>query len=282
MLEPRWIDQPMPEFENRELTYEKYWGLQRRPFENVPDPHFYVASMKHETARQRLLYGIHARTGAIMLTGEIGCGKTLLSRALILDLSPSRYDVALVANPSLPADDFLSEVLYQFGIEASPSKAQSLHRLNDRLLQNWHRRVDSLLVVDEAQAIPEDRIFEDLRLLINFQLNDRCLLTLVLLGQPELKERISRIPQLDQRVAIRYHLQPCDADESRRYVQVRMKAAGGQREIFTKEATALIYERTGGVCRLINSLCDLCLLLGSLDKASEIDVRVVEHACCVS
>lgn len=273
---------PMKEFEEKDLTYEDYWGLQRRPFENVPDPHFYVASRKHEAGRQRLLYGIHARKGAVMLTGEIGCGKTLLSRALILNLSHTRFDVALVANPSLPAVEFLGEILYQFGIEATNSKTELLHRLNDRLLDNHRRGLDTVLVVDEAQAILDDTIFEDLRLLINFQLNNRFLLTLVLLGQPELKARIGRIPQLDQRVAIRYHLQAFDAEETRQYISARMVAAGSSRDIFTKDGTALIYERTGGICRLINSLCDLCLLLGSLDQACEIDTRVVEHACCVS
>lgn len=262
-----------------ELSYEQYWGLRGRPFENVPDPRFYVPSANHETARQRILYGIQARKGALMLTGEIGCGKTLLSRALILNLPPSKYDVALVANPALPAADFLVEVLYQLGVEESGSKVHLLHRLNDRLLANYQKGLDTVVVVDEAQAIEEDRIFEDLRLLINFQLNDRFLMTLVLLGQPELKLRIAEIPQLNQRVAIRYHLDPFTVDETQRYLSARLAAVGVHHQIFTKDAAVLIHERSGGVCRVINTLGDGCLLVGSLEGARVIDTRLVEHAC---
>ena len=96
------------------LSYEQHWGLQAQPFENVPDPRFYVPSLKHETARQRILYGIQARKGAVMLTGEIGSGKTLLSRALILNLPRSKYDIGLLANPSVPEKQFLGEILYQY------------------------------------------------------------------------------------------------------------------------------------------------------------------------
>jgi type II secretory pathway predicted ATPase ExeA len=191
-----------------EWAYEGYWGLAARPFDNVPDPRFYVPSAQHEAAKQRILYGIHRRKGIVMLTGEIGSGKTLMSRALILTLPDSRYDVALVANPSMPEEEFLGEILFQFGAASGGSKAEQLRRLNDRLLANHQSGLDTILVVDEAQAIRHDTVFEGLRLLSNFQLNDRVLLTLVLLGQPELRARITQIPQLAQRVAIQAH-HPC-------------------------------------------------------------------------
>lgn len=263
------IAEPIP------FTYEQHWGLRTQPFENVPDPSFYVPSVKHEEARQRILYGIQARKGAVMLTGEIGSGKTLLSRALILKLSRSKYDVALLANPSLPEKEFLGEILYQFGLPVGGSKAVQLRRLNEHLLSNARQGVDTVLVIDEAQTILDDRIFDEVRLLMNYQMNDRFLLTLVLLGQPELRERIARIPQLMQRIAVRYHLERFDVEETQAYVQSRLAAAGRTRRLFTMDAVEEIYRHTGGVCRLINALCDLCLSSGAQAKVDHIDSTLV-------
>lgn len=260
------------------LTYEQHWGLHTHPFENVPDPRFYVPSIKHETARQRMLYGIQARKGAVMLTGEIGSGKTLLSRALILNLSRSKYDVALLANPSLPEKQFLGEILYQFGLPVGGSKAVQLRRLNERMLSNAQQGLDTVLVIDEAQAVLEDRTFDEVRLLMNYQMNDRFLLTLVLLGQPELRERVARIPQLMQRIAMRYHLERFNVEETQIYIQGRLAAAGCSRMLFTPDAVDVIHQHTGGVCRLINALCDLCLLSGAQGKVDRIDRMLVLQA----
>lgn len=265
-----------------EVGYESYWGVEAHPFDNVPDPRFYVPSAKHETARGRLLYGIQARKGALLLTGEIGSGKTLLSRALILNLPKAKYDVALMANPSLPGNEFLSEILYQFGLPTGGSKAVQLRRLNERLLDNSRRGLDTVLVVDEAQAILEDRTFDDVRLLMNFQLNDRFLLTLVLLGQPELRDRVARIPQLLQRIAIRCHLERFDAKETRAYIESRLASAGCRRRVFTSDAIAAIHQRTDGVCRLINALCDSCLCIGHQEQLDRIDEATVAHAARMS
>lgn len=266
------IAEPVP------LAYEQHWGLQTHPFENVPDPRFYVPSVKHETARQRMLYGIQARKGAIMLTGEIGSGKTLLSRALILNLPSSKYDVALLANPALPEKQFLGEILYQFGLAVGGSKAVQLRRLNEHMLTNAQQGRDTVLVIDEAQAVLEDRIFDEVRLLMNYQMNDRFLLTLVLLGQPELRERVARIPQLMQRIAIRYHLERFTGEETQVYIQGRLAAAGCSRMLFTPDAVDAIHRHTGGVCRLINALCDLCLLSGAQGRADQIDRTLVLQA----
>jgi general secretion pathway protein A len=242
-----------------EYTYDRHWGLDLRPFENVPDPRFYVPSAKHETVKHRILYGVHTPKGIVMLTGEIGSGKTLMSRFLILNLPRSRYEVGLVTNPSMPGNEFLGEILFQLGLGATGTKAEQLRRLNDQLLANYHRGADTIVVVDEAQAIEHDHLFEELRLLSNFQLNDRFLMTLVLLGQPELRERVARIPQLAQRVAIQYHIERFNRTETKAYILGRLAAAGCTRHVFSSGAITLIYNQTGGVCRLINSLCDLCL-----------------------
>lgn len=260
------------------MAYEQFWGLQAPPFDNVPDPRFYFPSAKHETARHRLHHGIEARKGALLLTGAIGSGKTLLSRALVLTLHPSRYDMAVVTNPALPVVDFLAEIAYQFGLSPEGSKLELMHRLQDRCLQNHHQGLATVLIIDEAQSIEEDRIFEELRLLLNFQLNHQCLLTLLLMGQPELADQVRGIVQLNQRIALRCHLLPFDEEETRAYITARLQAAGTTRTLFSKDAQSEIYRRSGGVCRVINSLCDLCLLLGALDMVECVTPSLVEQA----
>ena len=260
------------------MSYENHWGLSQLPFENVPDPKFYYPDPMHEEALHRLLYGVQTRKGAVMLTGEIGCGKTLLSRELGLHLSGQQYDLAVIANPSFGVEDFLTEVLYQLGMEPTKTKVKLLHLLNKRLLENYKKGKQTVIVVDEAQVIPDDQVFEELRLLLNFQLNDRFLLTLVLMGQPELNARVMGIKQFAQRISIKYHLGAFSQEETFKYVAFRLKAARCEREIFTPDALALIFERSGGVPRNINRLCDLCLLIGFMDRAMQVDRAIVERA----
>ena len=235
---------------NSEADYTIYWGLRALPFDNVPDPRFYVPCSQHDAAHRWLSYGIQTRKGMLLLTGDIGCGKTLLSRRLIVGLSPAQYDVALVANPALSPSELLDEVLSQFGLGLVQSKAGRLQTLNERLELNAQRGISSVLVVDEAQAIECVKAFEELRLLTNFQLNDRFLLTVVLIGQPELRHRIAGIPQLNQRIAVRAHLGPFTAEETTSYITARMGAATQRTDVFTKEAMEVIYEQSKGIGRL--------------------------------
>ncbi len=260
------------------MSYESYWGLTELPFENVPDPKFYFPAPIHEEALQRLLYGIQTRKGAVMLTGEIGCGKTLLSRELGLHLSGQQYDMAMIANPSFGVEDFLTEVLYQLGIEPTKTKVKLLHLLNDRLHENYKKGKQTLIVVDEAQAIPDNQVFEELRLLLNFQLNDRFLLTLVLMGQPELNDRVMAMKQFAQRISIKYHLGTFSQVETAQYVVFRLKAAQCGREVFTKDALDTVFQWSGGIPRNINRLCDLCLLIGFMDRAQNVDEKIAQRA----
>jgi general secretion pathway protein A len=262
---------------NVEIDYARYWGLRAVPFDNVPDPRFYVPCSEHDAAHRWLSYGIQAGKGLLLLTGDIGCGKTLLSRRLIVGLSPAQYDVALVANPALSPSELLGEVLSQFGLGLVRSKAGRLQRLNERLELNAQRGIRSVLLVDEAQAIESVKGFEELRLLTNFQLNDRFLLTVVLIGQPELRRRVAGIPQLNQRIAVRAHLGPFTAEETTSYITVRMRAATDRTDVFTKEAASAIYEQSKGIGRLINALCDQCLFAGAIEHVLQIDDQLVQR-----
>ena len=260
------------------MHYEDYWGLKKAPFDNVPDPLFYFPSAKHEEGLHRLRYGVEARKGAIMLIGEIGCGKTLLSRTLIQRLAHERYDLALIAHPNFSAADLLKEILYQLGINQNGTKLDMVHALNERLLENFNNGKDTVVIIDEAQAINDPAIFEELRLLLNFQLNDRFLLTLILLGQPELQSKVEAFEQLAQRVVIRYHLMPFNADEVGDYIDFRMQAAGASRVVFAPEAIVAVYEASGGIPRKVNTIADLALLIGFMERCLKIGPEIVHKA----
>lgn len=260
------------------MYYKEYWNLNELPFENVPDPRFLYHSATHEEALMRLLYASKTQKGAAMLSGEVGSGKTTVARTFIQELSSEEYEVGIIENPSLEAEDFLKEIIYQLGIErAVASKLELLHILNDALLQNLNKKKRTVLVVDDAQAIKDVAIFEELRLLLNFQLNNQFLLTLILIGQSGLRDEAVKIPQLDSRISIRYHLKALDLKETAQYILHRLKIAGMRRNMFTKEAVEKIYEYSGGIPRKINNICDLSLLVGFSKKIELIDSEIIRQ-----
>jgi type II secretory pathway predicted ATPase ExeA len=256
--------------------YEAYWELSEPPFDNSPNPKFFYLSPEHEEALVRLVYTVRHRKGCGMLTGEYGCGKTTLSRALIQRLEAERYEIGLLTNPSWNAVDFLREVLYQLGVETQDkSKSELLHQLNDIFFRNFQAGRDTVIIVDEAQLIEDDAVFEELRLLMNFQTDDRFLVTLLLVGSPELREHVRRLKHLDQRITIRYHLNTLDDTHTAAYVAHRLKMAGRAAPIFTDEAIKLIFDFTRGTPREINNLCDVALLVGYTKRVREIGDKIV-------
>ena len=256
--------------------YEEYWKLSEAPFDNSPNPKFLYLSPEHEEALLRLVYAVRHRKGCAMLTGDYGCGKTTLSRALIQRLDADRYEIGLLTNPSWNAIDFLREVLYQLGIEPPErSKPELLHRLNEIFFRNYQSGRDTVIIVDEAQLIDDDAVFEELRLLLNFQADDRFLVTLVLVGSPELVGKIRRLRHLDQRISLRYHLNTLDGAHTASYIAHRLKTAGRQGEIFTDDAVKLVFDFTRGVPREINNICDIALLVGYTRRLSGIDEKVI-------
>jgi type II secretory pathway predicted ATPase ExeA len=256
--------------------YEAYWELAEPPFDNSPNPKFFYLSPEHEEALVRMVYTVRHRKGCGMLTGEYGCGKTTLSRALIQRLEAERYEIGLLTNPSWSAVDFLREALYQLGVEtAETTKPELLHQLNDIFFRNYREGRDTVLIVDEAQLIEDDAIFEELRLLLNFQTDDRFLVTLLLIGSPELREKVRRLKHLDQRITIRYHLNTLDQIHTATYVAHRLRMAGRASAIFTDEAVKLIFDFTRGTPREINNLCDVALLVGYTKRVKEINEKII-------
>ena len=256
--------------------YETYWELSEPPFDNSPNPKFFYLSPEHEEALVRLVYTVRHRKGCGMLTGEYGCGKTTLSRALIQRLEAERYEIGLLTNPRWNATDFLREALYQLGVETpEKGKPELLHMLNDLFFRNYREGRDTVIIVDEAQLLDDESVFEELRLLMNFQTDDRFLVTILLIGSPELRERIRRLKHLDQRITIRYHLNTLDDAHTSAYVAHRLKMAGRTKPIFTDEAVKLIFDFTRGTPREINNVCDVALLVGYTKRAKEINERVV-------
>ncbi len=257
--------------------YQEYWELEKKPFENSPDPEFLYHSSEHDEALMRLLYAIQGLKGAALLTGEYGCGKTLLMHTLVKELSTDQFNIAFLTNPRWKADELVQEILYQLELDTeSKTRVDMLHILNDFLFASVRNNKHTLIIVDEAQVINDIETYEELRLLLNFQLNDRFLLTLFLVGQPELRDTIKKIPQLNQRISIRYHLKRFDYKETVQYINYRLNVAGREEPLFTAEALKKIYDYSKGTPRTINNICDLSLVIGYGQHVSEIDGDLIQ------
>ena len=264
--------------------YLEYWGLKKKPFENTPNPDFFYYSAAHEEALTRLLYGVKEKKGAVMVTGEIGAGKTILSRMLVRILlrEGKSYNIAVIVNPALTVDQLLREMIYQFArlesfddISPMTNKLDLLHQLENVVFSSGENGQHCVLIIDEAHVVKNREIFEELRLLLNLQKNDAFLLTLVLLGQPELGQKIRQYEPLAQRIAIRYHLTGLSHEEVGKYIDYRLKAAGGNKEIFDGSAIEEIYRASGGIPRIINNVCDLSLLMGFSNKMELVDETII-------
>ena len=264
--------------------YCEYWGLKEMPFENTPDPRFLYYSPQHQEGLSRMLYVIEQRKGAGMLTGVYGCGKTVLARAIFNSLNKNVYQIAFIKNPHLKSVEILRAVARQLGAENLPDKITDMSTdhfvevIDNILLNNIKDGRETLIIVDEGHVIDDMDVFEELRLLLNFQAGERFLLTLLLIGQPELKDRVHKNKQLLQRIAMGYHLEPLGKEEISGYIGHRMEVAGGKGDIFTKDAVEVIFENSGGIPRRINQICDMSLVTGFAKKQDRVNGKIVKEA----
>ncbi len=250
--------------------YREYYGLIRQPFEMTPDPSFLYMGEAHKEGLATLVYGVRSGKGFVLLTGEVGTGKTTLLHALLSQLD-SRTVSAFIFNPRLEPLDFFHVLFVELGIETRcETKAEYLLTLNRFLIERLEQGEPTpLLIVDEAQNLSPEML-EEVRLLSNLETPTSKLIQIMLVGQPELRELLARseLRQLRQRIALRHNLRPFDETETAEYVAERLKRAGySGTPLFKKGALREIYHFSGGIPRLINSLCDSALLLGySRDK----------------
>jgi general secretion pathway protein A len=249
--------------------YEQFYGLSAKPFQLRPDPSFFFGSKGHKRATAYLEYGLSQGEGFIVITGEVGAGKTTLVRNLFRKLQSENIVAAQIANTHLDSDDTLRMVAAAFGLPyEDATKATLLTRLEQFLRQCEQQGKRALLVVDEAQNLTPHTV-EELRMLSNFQSADKSLLQTFLLGQPEFRETLlsGDMKQLQQRVIATYHLGPMDAPETRSYIEHRLHTVGWRGDpAFTEDAFAAIHDFTGGIPRKINTLCDRLLLMGYLEE----------------
>lgn len=258
--------------------YEEFYGLKEKPFNLTPDPRFFFLSENHRGAFEHLLYGIKEREGFILITGEVGAGKTTLCRALLNKIESQSTDSALILNPMFSGQELLQCILSDFGIQSkAATKKELLDDLNQFLLNQQAANRSSILIIDEAQNLPLP-VLEELRILSNLETEKEKLLQIILMGQVELKEKLSlpRLRQLNQRISIRYHLQPLGKEEVPRYIHHRLTVAGASGDIhFTAGALREIYHYSQGIPRLINLASDRALLAGYAEQSREIQRQTV-------
>jgi general secretion pathway protein A len=257
--------------------YERFFFLKERPFHITPDPRFLYLGRKHGEAMELLSYGIRERKGFILLTGEVGTGKTTLCRAL-LDKLPEHTESALILNPMLSDVDLLSTIVHDFGLNpAAATPAAHIERLNCFLLELNARGGNAAVIIDEAQNLNRSAL-EMVRLLSNLETEREKLLQIVLVGQPELREKLktSQLRQLNQRVIIRYHLDPLDLGETAAYIKNRLDVAGPTGSVeFTADALEAVHRGSGGIPRMINIVCDRALTAAYISEKRVIDKKVL-------
>ncbi|MGA3213122.1 MAG: AAA family ATPase [Terriglobales bacterium] len=262
--------------------YESFYGMTRNPFGLSPDPRFYYPTPAHNEALANLSYGISKRKGIIVLTGEVGTGKTLLLRYLIEALIKAKIHYSYIFNPKLSPADFLHYVMADFGIkQPGTSRGEMLLQFNQFLIDVYRRGSTAVLLVDEAHQLSTE-VLEELRLLTNIETSQQKLLQIVLVGQPELDELLdsNELRQLKQRIALRCRLQPLDEANLHGYIVCRLQKAGaGERaaELFPREALDRIRHYSGGVPRLINTICDSALVNGYARRETAIHPEEIEE-----
>ena len=255
--------------------YNKFYGFKKKPFQIVPNPAFLYKSKKHINALTYIEYGIKERIGFILLTGEVGSGKTTLIQYLLSKLN-DRFDPAVIFNTQVTENELLAMILGEFELEATGNKATDLKNLKQFLIDSYGAGKNAILIIDEAQNLSKEAL-EEVRMLSNLHTNTHSLLQIMLVGQPELVNKLKHpsLKQFSQRIAASYHLTGISKEETGEYIAYRVQKAGGRADLFTPAAAELIYKISGGIPRLINLACQAALVYGLVDEAKMIDQDII-------
>ena len=262
--------------------YAAYFGLKENPFSLSPEPRYLFLSEQHRDALNCMIYGIKEKKGFVLISGDIGIGKTTICRSLI-NLLDDSVETALIFNTAISDLDLLETVIGEYGIaiiSGSKTKKNYIDVLNDFLLRNFAAGKTAVLVIDEAQNLSHG-VLEQIRMLSNLETETEKLIQIILIGQPELNNTLilPALRQLNERITVRYDLKPLSSPEVREYIQHRLKVAQGPGSLqFTKGAFNLIYTFTEGIPRRINALCDRALLIAYTKNVSKIDRKIVKLA----
>jgi general secretion pathway protein A len=260
--------------------YESHWQLDTKPFENTVEPSFYYPAETHQGALLKLRYAVENRRGAALLAGGAGLGKSLVVHSLLRQLDDAYAPRVHVVFPQMPADQLLAYLdgavtgVDQQG--STPPIARSVRSLENALIQNAEMGRHAVVVIDEAQDLEDPRALETIRLLLNFEHQGVPAMTMLLVGQPSLLPVLDRMPELDERLAVKCLMRRLTLEETISYIHHRMQAAGARREIFDAAALESVHHLSLGVPRRINRLCDLALLIGYAEERSSLEREQIE------
>ena len=256
--------------------YKEFYGFTKKPFSKTPDPEFLYLSKSHQESLSRLQYAVEEKE-LMLLTGEIGSGKTTLSRALLDQLDES-YKIIMITNPVLSPSQFLRLIAKGLGIDLIKHfRVDVLEQINLKLYSMYEEDISPVVIIDEAQLIPSRETFEEIRLLTNFQLDDENLITIILIAQPEIIKRLKHkvYEPLTQRIGLRFHLSALTYGEMMEYVHFRMETAGVGKKIFSEDALKKIFEYSKGIPRVANNIAASSLLSGFGKGVKIIDSDIV-------